>query len=410
MKEQVLLLAARNIAEPTGEWRLVSTRAKALWLESGISTHVYALTRKKRLASTADVTGVEGMEVEHFTYSTMADLPWALTRMFFSVRRYLANFRPSAVLLSGVPTYALAPALRRLSIPIFMDIHAPLEEWLDYRPGFIRSDALTRVMYGVAKELERLAMRCSAGALVVSRPLGQYVRKQYHVEQIFTVPCGVVGRWSFGDIEPERRKWRMKLGLTRKTVVVYSGGLSKWQLVDGACELFKHMKDMDSDMELLLMTPNPQQARTIARHAGVLDQDLTSTFLSPTEVGKALAACDVGVMLRETKITNEMAFPNKFAEYLRAGLVIVTSPGLKEPSEIVTEHEIGLSIPPDQIRDLQMLGRLSDLIRRRADDLSSYYSKCQEAFDEHVEMRSAIRSFAEAISGETMVYATTHTK
>lgn len=398
MSEQVLILAARNMAEPSGEWRLISRRAEALWLESGISTQVYALTRSKRLASTAGVTGVEGMEVEHFTYGGIAELPWALTRMFFSTQRYLASFRPRAVLLSGAPTYVLAPALRRWDIPMFVDVHAPLEEWLDYRPRFIRSNALTRVLYSVAKRLERLAMRCSAGALVVSHPLGQYVREHYHVGQVFIVPCGAVGRGAFGDLETNRRKWRAKLGLTRKTVVVYSGGLSKWQLIDRACDLFKHMKAMDPDMELLLMTPNPQQARAIAQHAGVLDQDVTSTFLPAADVGEALAACDVGVMLRETKITNEMAFPNKFAEYLRAGLVIVTSPGLKEPSEIVTEHEIGLSIPPDQIGDLQMLGRLSELIRRRADDLSSYYRRCQRAFDEHVEMRSAMRPFAKAIS------------
>lgn len=397
MRPQVLVLAARNMAEPSGEWRLISNRARALWMEAHIGTLVYALTRRERFLAVRSAPSVEGMEVEHFPYHGVTGLVLAVIRMLLSARRCLQKGHMRGIVISGVAAYILAPALRSSGPPLFVDVHGPLEEWLDYPPRFARSRLISGALYRAGKRLERLAMKCSIGALVVSEPLERYVRERYPVREVFTIPSGTLENLSSNELQNNRRTWRERLGLSGNTVFVYSGGLSRWQLIGKACELFRNMKMLCPDIRLLLLTPHPQRARAIALDTGVAEEDLLSITLPPTEAVEALAACDVGVMLRETRITNEMAFPNKFAEYLQAGLLIITSPGLEQPSKIVTKYGIGLSVHPDELGDLAMLQRLHGLIEQRGADLGSYYERCREIVNLLLNMRSLIRPFARAI-------------
>jgi hypothetical protein len=61
-------------------------------------------------------------------------------------------------------------------------------------------------------------------------------------------------------------------------------------------------------------------------------------------VNKYLCASDYGILLRENSITNQVASPVKFAEYLSAGLKILISENLGDYSEFVTKNKCGTII------------------------------------------------------------------
>ena len=92
--------------------------------------------------------------------------------------------------------------------------------------------------------------------------------------------------------------------------MVYCGGLSDWQCIREAVGLFRQLRPyLHPSARLMLITPDVASAENIALAAGV--DDSIARMLPPAEVHRALAACDIGLMLREATLTNHCAFPNR---------------------------------------------------------------------------------------------------
>jgi hypothetical protein len=122
--------------------------------------------------------------------------------------------------------------------------------------------------------------------------------------------------------------------------------------------------------------------------------------LPAAEVTAALSACDIGLLLREDISTNHNAFPNKFAEYVAAGLFLVTSPGLRDPAEFVVRHRLGVLLDPSEVQQGLSSTRVSHLIasflnRGPRDEFSvrSYMA----ALDE-LRMEDLVGPFGESLS------------
>ena len=62
------------------------------------------------------------------------------------------------------------------------------------------------------------------------------------------------------------------------------------------------------------------------------------------EVTEILAACDYGILIRENTVTNQVASPTKFAEYLASGLPVIISANLGDYSGFVVEHKCGIKL------------------------------------------------------------------
>jgi glycosyltransferase involved in cell wall biosynthesis len=63
--------------------------------------------------------------------------------------------------------------------------------------------------------------------------------------------------------------------------------------------------------------------------------------VSPDKVPLYLIAADYGLLIREESVTNKVASPVKFAEYLACGLKIIISPNLGDYSEYVINNDCG---------------------------------------------------------------------
>ena len=64
--------------------------------------------------------------------------------------------------------------------------------------------------------------------------------------------------------------------------------------------------------------------------------------LKVSDVPKYLVSADYGLLLREATITNQVASPVKFAEYIACGLKVIVSNHLGDYSEYVKTFENGL--------------------------------------------------------------------
>jgi hypothetical protein len=54
-----------------------------------------------------------------------------------------------------------------------------------------------------------------------------------------------------------------------------------------------------------------------------------------------LSISDYGILIREYSVTNKVASPTKFAEYLNAGLKVIISPEIGDFSAMVDKYNLG---------------------------------------------------------------------
>ena len=357
---RILLATTRNISAAGGEWRLLSERALGLRANS-VATDVLSIRPAECHGSNEPLRGWAG-QFAPISYRGLAGFAPALFKALIAIRRWLRRQPGGYVILSGAHLYPLAAVLPAARVVI--DIHGTLAEWIELKhpSGKLR---LLRYLYPLVRILECLALKRSRGALVVSRPLRDDVLSR-GARAAWTVPCLLSAATARAFHVADREASRRELGIgPETTAVVYSGGLSEWQCTSEAVSLFSQLRPfLPGGARLIMITPNSPAASGIARAAGVFDPIVLS--LPPGEVPAALAACDIGLMLREDTLTNRYAFPNKFAEYLAAGLYVLSSPGLPDPARLIREHSLGSILTPAEVRHGVEPERLAGIAREFA--------------------------------------------
>ncbi len=95
--------------------------------------------------------------------------------------------------------------------------------------------------------------------------------------------------------------------------------------------------------------------------------------LSRTSVYDYLCAADIGFLLREDRPLNATSSPVKFAEYLAAGLSVVSSPGVGDISKTIVDMQLGLLVSP--LKDKPEINALFDFIRAYSTNRLSFKSR-----------------------------------
>jgi hypothetical protein len=192
-------------------------------------------------------------------------------------------------------------------------------------------------------------MAHSRGTLVVSRRLREHALSK-GAQAAWVIPCVLSSTTRLARCDSGRQEWRRRLRIDdATTALVYCGGFSEWQCVSDAISLFRQtLPYFANGAKLVLITPSPHKAADMAQGGGVPDP--IALTLPPGEVQSALSACDIGIMLREATRTNQCAFPNKFAEYVAAGLYVLSSGGVTDPAALIRDHRLGDLVTPEEVR------------------------------------------------------------
>jgi hypothetical protein len=92
-------------------------------------------------------------------------------------------------------------------------------------------------------------------------------------------------------------------------------------------------------------------------------------WLAPEEVSQYLEIGDYGLLLRPESITNEVASPVKFAEYVGAGLKVLISPNIGDFSEFTLKNNLGSVIK--NLLEIKEIKINSNLDKDRIRDLAN---------------------------------------
>lgn len=173
---------------------------------------------------------------------------------------------------------------------------------------------------------------------------------------------------------------RKELGFDGKFVVCYCGAMSHWQRPDALAGAFAAIRADMPDAHFFALTREPDPIRVELARVGVAEGDVTVRSAPHAEVASYLMAADVALLLRDDTLTNRVAAPVKYAEYLCSGLPVILTPYIGDYGEFTRRQDVGrlveMPLEPQAVlaaaRDLrERAEREGDAFRRRCSDLAA---------------------------------------
>ncbi|MGZ3942935.1 MAG: hypothetical protein ACXVOH_13290, partial [Bacteroidia bacterium] len=190
--------------------------------------------------------------------------------------------------------------------------------------------------------IEKNALERSDAQLAVSRKLVEWWKEQYnftpatHAE----IPCTISTHFNTPfPIENEVEHARKALGFSRQDVVlVYSGTSAGWQSFTMVDEYLYRQFSANPHLKLLFLSDEtPKDSKLFVE----FNDRIVTKWVKPEEVRSLLITADYGLLIREESITNKVASPVKFAEYLSCGLQVIISGNIGDFTSFTQEHNCG---------------------------------------------------------------------
>ncbi len=200
--------------------------------------------------------------------------------------------------------------------------------------------------------LERRAVLDSDHRIAVTEKLADYWQQQYGYTRgaETVIPCTLssdLKRLTSQETEANRRSVRNSLAWSSEAVViVYSGSTAGWQSFRLLADWFR-IQMVEPNIHALFLT---REDPLIDELAGQFPERVCRRWLKHEEILPHLHAADYGVMLRDDSVTNRVASPTKFAEYLVAGLEVLSSPHIGDYPQFIEQHRCGRIIDKLSLR------------------------------------------------------------
>ena len=147
------------------------------------------------------------------------------------------------------------------------------------------------------------------------------------------IPCCTLDRRPKDDLTKTQ-----VFGQENVKVFCYAGALSVWNYPKSFRDLCKAILKDPSNRIIILS----HELEAISDDPLYQDERVMKKSVSSEDVSSYLAISDYGILLRKKAITNKVASPSKFAEYVMAGCKVIISPEIGDFSELVQKNNLGL--------------------------------------------------------------------
>lgn len=302
---KILVLTTRDIVSDGGEKTLMLNKQRELE-HKGVDFCYWLFRRNTQGLSKWNEDNGGG----HKFFNT-----WSLLNKKKILKELESRFKEAGefdvVLVSGVWLYFLHKELaglkQQFGFKLHVDFQGAAEELVEYGGGG------AKLLFYLVKRWEKKVFQYCDCAEIVAENAIKYLSNEYGYEgDTAHVPCGVSRAFDFSEYDNHRAKWRKTLGMSPCDIgVVYAGGASAWQNIN---ELISMAKNNPAVLFYLFMSAPIKEAVP----ANVKIKSLPHALLV-----EALCAFDYGFLFRDHDVTNYVAWPNKFSEYVNARLVVL---------------------------------------------------------------------------------------
>jgi glycosyltransferase involved in cell wall biosynthesis len=294
---------------------------------------------------TGNVEGIEVIEFELPYSNALGFLKRALIFLQFAFRstavalthKYDLVFATSTPLTAGIPGI-FARWLR--GKPFVFEVRDLWPE-LPKAMGVITNPI---VLFALSV-LEWASYRSATRLIALAGGIAEGIAKRgISSERIVTIPNGC----DLDIFKPDNPKWRPEGVAEEDLVAVFSGTHGTANGLDAVLDAALELKQRNrNDIKFVLIGDGQQKPELVSR---AVREDISSIiFLDPvskTELAQLLSGADIGLQI----LANVPAFfygtsPNKFFDYISAGLPVLTNyPGWV--AESIQEYGCGFAVPP----------------------------------------------------------------
>jgi hypothetical protein len=209
-------------------------------------------------------------------------------------------------------------------------------EWEEYKVAPYKN------LISIIGALEKNAVLKTDFRISISTKLVEYWQERfgYHGSAHVIIPCTLNSDFK-GELPPAEamKKNREDAGFRADDLIlVYSGSVSGWQsfgILQGFLSPF--LKENKSHNILFMSGEDAHIKKMMDEFPG----QVSCKWVEHRDVQKILSMCDYGILIREKSITNKVASPTKFAEYLSAGLKVLISEDIGDYSDFVKKNNCG---------------------------------------------------------------------
>lgn len=103
-----------------------------------------------------------------------------------------------------------------------------------------------------------------------------------------------------------------------KPVIIYAGGVQKWQQVH---KIVRLIKKTSNNYKYLICTPNVELFAKLITKENIEKYQIEICHVSYDKLLEIYSKCDYGILLRKDNIVNNVACPTKLIEYLTFGII-----------------------------------------------------------------------------------------
>ena len=390
---RILFITNRNVLTTSGELRLIKNRAESLYNDYNISSDFIIFGSKKRINSPKRESINAGGNTEIIPFSLINIISYitGIGEAYGIIGNALTKNKYAAVVLSGIGMACIISRIKALGIPVYIDLHGALEDSLELSrsKGLLGKIKYTSLYY-IDKFFSTRFIKKSNGCLAVTKALQEYATKTFSLNKNISfhiVPCAIKASNSLHlERDAFRKKYRKKYNIAdNELVFVYSGGISPWQCVEETVSMYKEIsKNLSMPSRMLLFSHNYEYLEKLTNG----DDRFIIDSYGPEELYKALCAADFAFLLRKDNLTNNVAFPNKFLEYVECRLVIITTPYVHEIYNQVINYKLGIVV--NNLKDYAT-------IVEKSKSTSSYSETTAQEVLAHNSFKNCLLSFVEEI-------------
>ncbi len=194
------------------------------------------------------------------------------------------------------------------------------------------------------KIYEKLMIKVPDRVTTVSSVLAKWIQLNLKRTTVGVIPSCILEYQTHEGVHDSQEMLKRINVSNNDIVILYIGGVSKWQCLDSIVEIMKRLAKREKRLKFVIATNQISQLKCVDVRSTSTNDWLRIVNFSHRDVQHLMQFSDYGIIYREDLLMNRVSSPIKCAEYLFSGLPVICTKNIGDISDQIATRNLGLCI------------------------------------------------------------------